>query len=174
MNNNNILNIYDTAIVLVKRLANLISGICMLVLIFSFAWLVYGRYILNDTPTWVEQLSLLLVITISFLTASVGIHERTHLSVDILTQLLPDSGKALVGLFADIIMATFGFLMAVHVTDLAQFAWGKKIPLLGISDGIRYIPVIISGWLICIFSIDRIVRSLYQFTQPQSSRQENK
>ena len=173
MNSNNILNIYDTAIALVKRLVNLISGICMLVLIFSFAWLVYGRYVMNDTPTWVEQLSLLLVITISFLTASVGIHERTHLSVDILTQLLPKSGQAVVGLVADAIMATFGFLMATSASDLAQFAWSKNIPLLGISDGIRYLPVIVSGSLICIFSIDRIVRSLYHIAQPQSARQEN-
>ncbi|MCZ2720161.1 TRAP transporter small permease [Marinomonas sp. 15G1-11] len=174
MNNKNILQVYDTAIVYVKRLANIISGVAMVTLIFSFAWLVFGRYILNDTPTWVEQLSLLLVITISFLTAAVGIHERTHLSVDIFTHMLPPSGQVFIGILADIVMATFGFLMAVNAIDLAEFAWSKKIPLLGISDATRYFPVIISGSLIFVFSVDRIIRSLYSATHPQTINQESK
>lgn len=173
MNNLSILRIYDALLVYVKRLVNLISGIGMLVLVFTFAWLVYGRYILNDTPTWVEQLSLLLVITIGFLTASVGIHERTHLSVDIFTQYLPASGQIFVGLLADVIMGIFGFLMASSAIDLAQFSAAKRIPLLDISAAFRYYPVIISGSLICIFSVDRIVRTLYQLVRPTSTSQEN-
>lgn len=173
MNSIKILHIYDTSLVYIKRLVNLVSGIGMLVLVFTFAWLVYGRYILNDTPTWVEQLSLLLVITIGFLTASVGIHERTHLSVDIFTQFLPSSGQVFVGILADIIMATFGFLMATSAIDLAQFSESKRIPLLDISAAFRYYPVIISGSLIFIFSVDRTVRSLNQVIRPKTISQEN-
>ena len=71
-------------------------------------------------------------------------------------------------------MATFGFLMAVNAIDLAEFAWSKKIPLLGISDATRYFPVIISGSLIFVFSVDRIIRSLYSATHPQTINQESK
>ena len=173
MNSINILRIYNTILVYVKRLVNFISGIGMLVLVFTFAWLVYGRYILNDTPTWVEQLSLLLVITIGFLTAAVGIHERTHLSVDIFTQLLPSSGQVFIGFLADIIMATFGLLMAISAFDLIQFSGSKRIPLLDISAAFRYYPVIISGSLIFIFSVDRIVRSLNRVIRPNTINQEN-
>jgi TRAP-type C4-dicarboxylate transport system permease small subunit len=173
MNNKNILYVYDKLLVYIKRVANIVSGLAMITLVFSFAWLVYGRYVLNDTPTWVEQLSLLLVITISFLTAAVGIHERTHLSVDILTQMLPVSGQALVGIAADIIMAIFGLLMAINAVDLAEFAWSKKIPLLGISDATRYFPVIISGSLIFVFSLDRVVRTIHHLTRTKPTSQEN-
>lgn len=166
---NNILCLYDNLLTYTKRLANLISGLGMITLVFTFAWLVFGRYVLNDTPTWVEQLSLLLVITISFLTAAVGIHERTHLSVDIFTQFLPKSGQLTVSIAADIIMATFGFLMATNAIDLVNFAWPKKIPLLGISDAFRYFPVVASGWMIFIFSIDRIVRELFMIIKPSST-----
>lgn len=173
MNNINILRVYDTSLVYIKRLVNLISGLGMLVLVFTFAWLVYGRYVLNDTPTWVEQLSLLLVITIGFLTSAVGIHERTHLSVDIFTQFLPVSGQIFIGLLADIIMGTFGFLMASSAIDLAQFSAAKRIPLLDISAAFRYYPVIISGTLIFIFSLDRVVRTLNQLIRPTTINQEN-
>lgn len=166
MNYKTPLCIYEACLTSVKRLAIIISGLAMIFLVFSFAWLVYGRYVLNDTPTWVEQLSLLLVITISFLTAAIGIHERTHLSVDLFTNLLPEIGQKVVTIFADLIMAIFGLLMAIYAFDLAEFAWPKKIPLLGITEAVRYVPVVISGSLIFIFSLDRIVHSVCNFKQP--------
>jgi len=58
-----------------------LAGLSLVVMTVIFAWLVYGRYVLNDTPTWVEQVSLLLIMVISFLGASVGVHQHTHLSV---------------------------------------------------------------------------------------------
>lgn len=38
-------------------LATALSGVFMVVLVASFGWLVFGRYVLNDTPTWVEQMA---------------------------------------------------------------------------------------------------------------------
>lgn len=40
----------------------IVSGILLVFLVASFGWLVFGRYVLNDTPTWVEQSSLLIVV----------------------------------------------------------------------------------------------------------------
>ena len=49
-----------------------IAGVQLVTLISIFGWLVWGRYVLNDTPTWVEQLALLLVMmSFSFMTCAV-------------------------------------------------------------------------------------------------------
>ena len=47
---------------MLRRLILGIAGIAMVTLIVIFGWLVFGRYVLNSTPTWVEQVSLLLII----------------------------------------------------------------------------------------------------------------
>ena len=60
-----------------------------MVLTAIFGWLVYGRYVLNATPTWVEQVSLLLVVLITFVGAAVGIREQTHLGVSYFRELCP-------------------------------------------------------------------------------------
>jgi len=44
---------------------------------------------LSDTPTWVEQVSLLLVMVIAFLGAAAGVHNHTHLSVVIFRNIVP-------------------------------------------------------------------------------------
>jgi len=51
---------------LISRICLIFAGTALVVMTLMFAWLVYGRYVLNDTPTWVEQVSHLLVMVIAF------------------------------------------------------------------------------------------------------------
>ena len=57
----------DALFDLIARLCLILAGAALVVMTVIFAWLVFGRYVLNDTPTWVEQVSLLLLMVISFL-----------------------------------------------------------------------------------------------------------
>lgn len=138
----------------------LVSGISMVVLVATFGWLVYGRYILNSTPTWVEQLSLLLVITITFLSSAVGVRERTHLSVDIVPLMCRARIRVFLKIFSDLLLGCFGALMALEAAGLMEFSWYKRIPLLDIPEGVRYVPVVISGVLVALFSMGNIAREL--------------
>ena len=137
-----------------------ISGVCMVLLIVTFAWLVYGRYVLNATPTWVEQLSLLLIITITFLSAAVGVKEGTHLKVDILPAILGPGGKTLLSLICHLVLGVFGLIMSVQAWGLIEFSWSRKIPLLGVSEAVRYVPVFISGVLITLFCLHSLLIEL--------------
>lgn len=145
---------------LLARFAIIVAGVCMVALVFSFGWLVFGRYILNQTPTWVEQLSLLLVTTITFLAAAVGVYERTHLSVDVLSHLLPEKGRLALALLVDLLLGVFGAALAWYGWELAQFGWRKQIPLLGIPDGVRYIPMIVAGVMMVLFEVGRLTENL--------------
>jgi len=71
----------DAAFNVFTRICLILAGTALVVMTLMFAWLVYGRYVANDTPTWVEQVSHLLLMAIAFLGASVGVRQDTHLSV---------------------------------------------------------------------------------------------
>lgn len=141
----------------VSWLCALITGIALVVLTVIFGWLVYGRYVLNSTPTWVEQVSLLLVALITFLGAAVGIHENTHLGVSYFREISPRPVRWVFTLVSHIVMAAFGVVMMVNSYKLAAFKWTTEIPLLGISEGWRTVPITICGGLIFIFSIGHLV-----------------
>ena len=139
-----------------------LAGIGLVILTVIFGWLVFGRYVLNSTPTWVEQVSLLLVVFIAFLGASAGIQEKTHLSVDVLTARLPRKVKAVVFAIGYLTMAGFGIFLAIYGFQLVQFKWGSSIPLIGWSEGIRVLPLFVGGMLIALFSLG----NLLAMTQP--------
>ncbi len=48
------LRIMDRTYDLISKLCMLLAGVSLVVMTVIFAWLVFGRYVLNDTPTWVE------------------------------------------------------------------------------------------------------------------------
>ncbi len=150
----------DRELARLARFCTFISGFCLVTLVVTFGWLVYGRYILNSTPTWVEQLSLLLVVTITFLSAAVGIREQTHLSVEILPNMLSPTQRSKLYVLIDIILAVFGLVMAKQSYLLMQFTWPQQIPLLDISEGFRTAPVAACGVLITLFSLGNILQEL--------------
>lgn len=148
----------DRLLAWLARLATLISGCCLVVLIAIFGWLVFGRYVLNATPTWAEQLGLLLIVVISFLSAAVGVHEQRHLSVDFFRDALPPRGRIALLVTGDLIMAGFGLLMALHAWHLVVFKWSTEIPLLGLPEGLRSLPLSVCGVLLVLFAGTRAIR----------------
>lgn len=129
-----------------------VAGVSLVILIAIFGWLVYGRYILNATPTWVEQAALLIIVVITFFGAAIGIRERTHLSVEFFRDMLPPCGQLVFHTVADLFLIAFGGLMAYHGYHLALFNLDTKIPLLNISEAWKSVPLSLGGLLICLFS----------------------
>lgn len=138
----------------------LVAGCCLVLLIAIFGWLVFGRYVLNSTPTWAEQLGLLLIVYITFLSAAVGVHQETHLSVTLFRDMLPAGGRKVLLILSDVLLACFGVLMASQTWTLVLFGWSTKIPLLGIPEGVKSFALVTGGALIALFAGARALRRL--------------
>lgn len=154
---------YDRVLTVVANFFKLISGLCLVVIVATFAWLVYGRYILNSTPTWVEQLALILVVVITFFSSAVGLKEKTHLSVDILPYMLPPKPRAVIYMVINLMLIWFGYMMATKSYELALFNWTTEIPLLDVPLTVRSVPLVVSGILICLFSFNNLLKYIIYY-----------
>lgn len=142
---------------LFSRITTIVTGIAMVVMTAIFGWLVFGRYVLNATPTWVEQYSLLLVVYIGFLGASVGVHQKTHLGVSVFREMSPRPIRRAFDFLTHCILIGFGILMTVYGYKLTVFKWSAEIPLIQISEGWRSLPIIVSGVLIFLYSVGHLI-----------------
>lgn len=139
-------------------ICRVITGVSLVFLTVIFGWLVYGRYVLNATPTWVEQAALLLVMVIAFLGAAVGVHEHSHLSVSAFRSAVPNKIRTIFVVVTDLLMVGFGALMVVYGAQLTIFKWGSMIPLIQLPEGLRSLPLTIGGGLILLFSLGHLMR----------------
>lgn len=133
-------------------LCMLLAGIALVVIIVTFGWLVYGRYILDNTPTWVEQLSLLLISYITFLGAAVGVRRNTHLSIDFVRESLPFVPRIVMRYLSDLLVLVLGAFMAWQGWGLVMSNLDRAIPMLDIAESWRNLPMSICGILMVVFS----------------------
>jgi TRAP-type transport system small permease protein len=140
-----------------KRVCVLIGSVALVVLVATFGWLVFGRYVLNQTPTWVEQLALLLICYITFIGAAIGIHEESHLGVTLVRDALPAKLRQILLLLTDLVLAIFGGVMLVAGLELFNFGWSTLLPMLNVPESVRTAAAVACGGLMVIFAGSRFV-----------------
>lgn len=141
-----------------------LSGLCiffasvaLVVLIATFGWLVFGRYVLNATPTWVEQLALLLICYIAYLGAAAGIHEQSHLGVTLFRDMFGEKVSGFLKTINDVILAVFGLIMMIACVELFNFGWATLLPMLDIPESFRTLSALLCGGLVFVFAGTRAV-----------------
>lgn len=144
----------------IVAVCRVIAGTALVAMTLLLGYQVFGRYVMNDTPTWVDPLSLLLVMLIAFLGAGIGVYENTHLSVVILRKVVATKVRSVLVIATDLALAVFGGLMLWYGAQLTMFKWNSLIPLIQWPEGLRSMPLTICGGMILIFSLGHLIRHL--------------
>src|SRR5688572_31030458 len=92
----------------------------LLAIVAVVAWQVFGRYVLNDTPTWAEALALVLVLYVTMLGAAVGVRDAGHIGMESLLVLVSARVRLKLELVIHVLVACFGALMAWNGAFLAH------------------------------------------------------
>jgi len=150
----------DSFFNVLSRICLILAGTALVAMTLLFAWLGFWRRVMNDTPTWIEQVSLLLVMVIAFFGAAVGVRQDTHLSVVLFRKAVPSWLRNVFVFVTDVLMAVFGGFMFWYGIELTQFKWNTLIPLIQVSEGFRSVPLTICGALVFLFSTGHLIRLL--------------
>jgi TRAP-type C4-dicarboxylate transport system permease small subunit len=140
-----------------SRWAMYIAVAALLGIVMIVDWGVVKRYIFNDAQPYVEQVALILVILVAMFGASAGVRDEGHIGMESLVGLLPEKIQFWVGVTVGLLTILFGGLLFGGCLMMAMSVYDNVIPTLGISEALRYLPGIIAGILIILFSIEHLV-----------------
>lgn len=133
----------------------------LLLIVLTVAWQVFGRYVLNNPPTWAESLALLLILYVTLIAAAVGVRDAGHIGMESLLVLAPERVRIQVERLIHVLIALFGAAMVWNGWLLGMSVANYKISGLGVSEGLRYLPLVVSGALIILFSIEHLIASVH-------------
>jgi len=125
---------------------------------------VYGvvlRYVFNDAPSYVEQVALLLVISVAMFGASAGVRDAGHIGLDSLVKALPARAQFWCKFIVYLLTIAFAIALFAGGAEMALSTRHDTIPTIGLSEAVRYLPVLVAGVLITLFSIEHLAA---QFT----------
>lgn len=147
---------YWKAIDHIARTVTGISSVALVTLVVLTGWQVWGRYILNDTPTWTEKAALLLILIVALPMAAVGLRENFRLGIDYIMDFLPRNARRILKIVNSFVLGVFGVAMIFGSWPLVIGTWGRDITLLGLPQGLQYAPLILTEGLIVMFMVERI------------------
>ena len=144
----------------VNRLALWTAGIGLILMTVFVGWQVFGRYVLNQSPSWTEPASLLLMSWFILLGSAVGVRDGNHLGFEIALHYAPHGLRQVMLGVTEILVMIFGGAMSWYGTLLAVETWSALMPGLPIPQGFDYVPLAVGGLLIALFSLEKFVRLL--------------
>lgn len=141
----------------ISLLALVIAGAGLVAMTAIVAWTVFGRYVLNATPTWGEPTSLFLMLWFILLGGAVGVRELDHMGFDIGLHYARGRWKSALVVANETLVLFFALCMIWFGWQLAAKVWSDRLPMIGISKGWDYVPIIGGGFLIALFSIEKLL-----------------
>ena len=133
------------------------AGVALVAMTSIVAYQVFMRFVINASPSWTEAGAIMLVTWFVFLGAAVGVRENFHMGFDVLIYVLPSGAKPWLRHISDIAIFAFAFGMVFYGGELAIRYWSTRIPVLGLPTAFTYFPIVVSGVLMCLFSLERLL-----------------
>ncbi|MGK7867490.1 TRAP transporter small permease [Falsiroseomonas sp. E2-1-a20] len=152
---------------ILSRIVVVTAGFALVGLVVMMGWMVFGRYVLNDTPTWIERGATLSILAIALPVAAVGVRERFHLSVLGFREALPIGIQRWIAVGCDTAVGLFGLGMVVWGYELVGMVGPFNIPLLNISQGWTYAPMMVCGALTFLFSVEQVLKDILNPEGPE-------
>lgn len=135
-------------------------ALLMLLMVLDVSWQVLSRFVLRDPSSVSEELARFLLIWIGMLGAAYAYRKYAHLGLDIVTARLEGSKKILAERFSDIVSLAFAAIIMVFgglKIVLLTLELNQISPALEVKIGYVYSIIPISGLLICLFAVERII-----------------
>lgn len=125
----------------------------LVVMTAVIGWQVFGRFVLQSSPSWSEQAALLLMIWYVLFAAAAGVREGFHIRIALLEDMSSTVMARRVRITIHCLVALFGAVLFIYGSQLVWLVRDHVIPSLGLSRGFAYIPLPVSGLLMTIFAL---------------------
>ena len=120
-------------------------------------WQVFGRYVLNSTPSWSEQAALTLMIWYVALAAAAGVQQGFHIRIVALEEAVSPGVRKWMQIISNSIVGLCGAAMFLWGGELVLRTWSHVVPSLGIPRGLTYLALPLSGALMALFALEQVL-----------------
>lgn len=148
---------YKKAMDRLYRVVLIFASICIISMVLIIFYQVLMRTLFSKTPRWSEEFTIsILMLYTGFLGAAVAYRERMHIGIKILLMKMKTRTRGIFFFAIDVVVGLFAVAMIVYGGLLAWGFRGQILPATGISVGLSYLPIPLSGIVFLLFVIEKV------------------
>ncbi|MGE0742014.1 MAG: TRAP transporter small permease [Hyphomonadaceae bacterium] len=146
----------------IARGAMIVAGASLCALVLILAWQVFGRYVLNASPSWTEPAALTLMSVAALFGAAIAVRRESHFNFPTFIESLPPPARSALKAVSRLISLGFGAALAFYGGFLMLDSW--SVPMAGapMPEGVSYVGLALGGALIALFALERLVAGDHQ------------
>ena len=159
-----IINFFETSLKYVNDILQKVAGIIASFLIglmtLVILYMVYFRYVLNDTPYWSEEVSRCMMLWMTFCVLPISYRIGSNVSLEIILKKL--SGKLLIffELFIHLLILTFIINFFYHSLDFVKSGMYARAYSFDLQIGYIYLILPISFTFMFLVSIELLINRI--------------
>lgn len=140
-----------------ERLITATTAIVMIILSVLICWQVFSRYVLNSSPFWIEEISVISLMWIGLLGAAGCVWTESHMSLELVVAKLPETVRIWLRALTDLAIAGFALFLCDRGIFLVQRTMSGTLSSLPLAVGYTYLILPIAGGLMVLFALVRAI-----------------
>jgi TRAP-type transport system small permease protein len=139
----------------VARTVEILLGLILSLILILAMGEIISRYVTGHSLVWVDELSRLLFVWLTFLAAAAAFHHRIHFRVVLLWRAIPKRARPRLELAVDAISLAFAVVMLVQSLRIIDVTYVQRTTAMQIPMSYVYAVVPLSAVLIMMFILLR-------------------
>jgi TRAP-type C4-dicarboxylate transport system permease small subunit len=147
----------------IERLITAMTAVVMIILSALICWQVFSRYVLNASPFWIEEISVISLMWIGLLGAAGCVWTESHMSLELVVRRFPEAVRVWLKALTDMAIAGFALFLCDRGIFLVQSTMSGTLSSLPLAVGYTYLVLPIAGGLMVMFAAIRAVTGVTHY-----------
>jgi TRAP-type C4-dicarboxylate transport system permease small subunit len=151
---------------LLDRALYLTIGVGLAAMVADVAIQIFFRYVIQNPPTWTEELARYLFVWDVFLAAGLAFGRGSHIVVDALLTLLPEGGRRVLSIFTNALVLAFLVVLVWQGIAMVRLTSNTVSTALNLNMGVVYASLPIGAAISALYVLVRLIDELRGVSPP--------
>jgi TRAP-type transport system small permease protein len=156
----------STLLKALDRLLFATVGLLLAAMVADVSIQVFFRYVIQDPPTWTEELARFLFTWQIFLAAGLAFGRGSHIVVDALLLVLPRGGRRLLSVISNVIVLGFLSILVWQGINMVRLTSNTTSTAMNLNMGVVYAALPMGAGVSALYVLMRILDSVRGIVPP--------
>ncbi len=129
------------------------AKLVLLVIVLIVSAQVFSRKVLNTSIRWSEEVALLLMVWMAFISMAIGVEKDLHIAIVMFFNKFPKKVQFVITKVNTVATLFFGVILVVYGSRLVSSTMSSTLPATQWPAGILYLMMPVSGVFIIYFTV---------------------